>query len=151
MKVKLLPKYKKKIASHINPSLLFDEVADATEGDVATITIEGLVSTLKTKKSFLLSQDVERFVRFVSFDKGLLLVNLEDGYPRELIKNLNNFFTANNINIKVEFSSERGQDTLEQKKKAIFKAQLDEVSKNPILKEILDCFTNSVVANIEDL
>lgn len=151
MKVKLLPKYKKKIASHINTSLLFDEVADATEGDVATITIEGLVSTLKTKKSFLLSQDVERFVRFVSFDKGLLLVNLEDGYPRELIKNLNNFFTTNNINIKVEFSSERGQDTLEQKKKAIFKAQLDEVSKNPILKEILDCFTNSVVANIEDL
>ena len=151
MKVKLLPKYKKKIASHINTSLLFDEVADATEGDVATITIEGLVSTLKTKKSFLLSQDVERFVRFVSFDKGLLLVNLEDGYPRELIKNLNNFFTANNINIKVEFSSERGQDTLEQKKKAIFKAQLDEVSKNPILKEILTCFTNSVVANIEDL
>lgn len=151
MKVKLLPKYKKKIASHINTSLLFDEVADATEGDVATITIEGLVSTLKTKKSFLLSQDVERFVRFVSFDKGLLLINLEDGYPRELIKNLNNFFTANNINIKVEFSSERGQDTLEQKKKAIFKAQLDEVSKNPILKEILDCFTNSVVANIEDL
>lgn len=151
MKVKLLPKYKKKIASHINTSLLFDEVADATEGDVATITIEGLVSTLKTKKSFLLSQDVERFVRFVSFDKGLLLVNLEDGYPRELIKNLNNFFTANDINIKVEFSSERGQDTLEQKKKAIFKAQLDEVSKNPILKEILDCFTNSVVANIEDL
>lgn len=151
MKVKLQPKYKKKIASHINTSLLFDEVADATEGDVATITIEGLVSTLKTKKSFLLSQDVERFVRFVSFDKGLLLVNLEDGYPRELIKNLNNFFTANNINIKVEFSSERGQDTLEQKKKAIFKAQLDEVSKNPILKEILDCFTNSVVANIEDL
>lgn len=130
---------------------MFDEVADATEGDVATITIEGLVSTLKTKKSFLLSQDVERFVRFVSFDNGLLLVNLEDGYPRELIKNLNNFFTANNINIKVEFSSERGQDTLEQKKKAIFKAQLDEVSKNPILKEILDCFTNSVVANIEDL
>lgn len=130
---------------------MFDEVADATEGDVATITIEGLVSTLKTKKSFLLSQDVERFVRFVSFDKGLLLVNLEDGYPRELIKNLNNFFTANNINIKVEFSSERGQDTLEQKKKAIFKTQLDEVSKNPILKEILDCFTNSVVANIEDL
>lgn len=151
MKVKLLPKYKKKIASHINTSLLFDEVADATESDVATITIEGLVSTLKTKKSFLLSQDVERFVRFVSFDKGLLLINLEDGYPRELIKNLNNFFTANNINIKVEFSSERGQDTLEQKKKAIFKAQLDEVSKNPILKEILDCFTNSVVANIEDL
>lgn len=151
MKVKLLPKYKKKIASHINTSLLFDEVADATEGDVATITIEGLVSTLKTKKSFLLSQDVERFVRFVSFDKGLLLINLEDGYPRELIKNLNNFFTTNNINIKVEFSSERGQDTLEQKKKAIFKAQLDEVSKNPILKEILDCFTNSVVANIEDL
>lgn len=151
MKVKLLPKYKKKIASHINTSLLFDEVADATEGDVATITVEGLVSTLKTKKSFLLSQDVERFVRFVSFDKGLLLVNLEDGYPRELIKNLNNFFTTNNINIKVEFSSEQGQDTLEQKKKAIFKAQLDEVSKNPILKEILDCFTNSVVANIEDL
>lgn len=130
---------------------MFDEVADATEGDVATITIEGLVSTLKTKKSFLLSQDVERFVRFVSFDKGLLLVNLEEGYPRELIKNLNNFFATNNINIKVEFSSERGQDTLEQKKKAIFKAQLDEVSKNPILKEILTCFTNSVVANIEDL
>ena len=130
---------------------MFDEVADATECDVATITIEGLVSTLKTKKSFLLSQDVERFVRFVSFDKGLLLINLEDGYPRELIKNLNNFFTTNNINIKVEFSSERGQDTLEQKKKAIFKAQLDEVSKNPILKEILTCFTNSVVANIEDL
>ena len=70
---------------------MFDEVADATEGDVATITIEGLVSTLKTKKSFLLSQDVERFVRFVSFDKGLLLVNLEDGYPRELIKNLITF------------------------------------------------------------
>lgn len=130
---------------------MFDEVADATEGDVATITIEGLVSTLKTKKSFLLSQDVERFVRFVSFDKGLLLINLEERYPRELIKNLNNFFTANNINIKVEFSSERGQDTLEQKKKAIFNAQLDEVSKNPILKEILTCFTNSVVANIEDL
>ncbi|MBR4316168.1 MAG: hypothetical protein IKP65_04270 [Alphaproteobacteria bacterium] len=115
------------------------------------MTIEGLVDILKEKRSFILSQDVARYIRFVGFDKGILSVNLEEGYPREIIKNLNNFFDKNKYNIKVECSLERGEDTLEQKKKALFNKQLDEVSQNPILKEILTCFTNSTVANIEEL
>lgn len=119
--------------------------------DIATLTIESLVSILKEKKAFLLSQDVERFVRFVSFDKSILLINLETGYPREIIKNLNNFFSDNKYKIQVKFSEEKGEDTLEQKKKNLFKAQLEEASKNPILKEVLVCFSNSIVANIEEI
>ncbi len=124
---------------------------ESATNDVATMTIEGLVDILKEKKSFILSQDVARYIRFVGFEKGILSVNLEEGYPREIIKNLNHFFDENKYNIKVECSLERGEDTLEQKKKALFNKQLDEVSQNPILKEILTCFANSTVANIEEL
>ena len=133
--------------------MLFDEVEGiAGEGsDVATITIEGLVDILKKNKNFLLSQDVERFVRFVGFADGVLSVNLEDGHPREIIRNINAFFATHNMEISVKQVDDRGEDTLEQKKKKLFEEQLAEVSKNPILKEILECFTNSKVANIEDL
>ena len=129
---------------------MFEEV-ESLDNDVATMTIEGLVDLLKEKKSFILSQDVARYIRFVGFDNGILSVNLEDGYPREIIKNINHFFEENKYKIKMEYSSEKGEDTLEQKKKAVFKKQLEEVSQNPILKEILECFSNSVVANIEEL
>ncbi len=129
---------------------MFEEVENATD-DVSTMTIEGLVNLLKEKKSFILSQDVSRYIRFVKFDNGVIFVNLENGYPKEIIKNLNRFFDENRFKIKVEFSNEKGDDTLEQKKKALFNKQLDEVSQNPILKEILTCFPNSIVANIEDL
>ena len=129
---------------------LFEEVENATD-DVSTMTVEGLVNLLKEKKSFILSQDVSRYIRFVKFDNGVIFVNLENGYPKEIIKNLNRFFDENRFKIKVEFSNEKGDDTLEQKKKALFNKQLDEVSQNPILKEILTCFPNSIVANIEDL
>lgn len=115
------------------------------------MTIEGLVNLLKEKKSFILSQDVSRYIRFVKFDNGVIFVNLEDGYPKEIIKNLNNFFSENKYNVRVEYSKEKGDDTLEQKKKALFNRQLEEVLQNPILKEILTCFSNSTVANIEDL
>lgn len=129
---------------------MFEEV-ESLDNDVATMTIEGLVDLLKEKKSFILSQDVARYIRFVGFDNGILSVNLENGYPREIIKNINHFFEENKYKIKMEYSSEKGEDTLEQKKKAVFKKQLEEVSQNPILKEILECFSNSVVANIEEL
>ena len=109
------------------------------------------VNEKNVKKSFILSQDVSRYVRFVGFENGELLINLEDGYPKEIIRNLNNFFEENKYKVKVEHSPERGEDTLEQKKKALFNKQLEEVSQNPLLKEILTCFSNSVVAKIEDL
>lgn len=149
-KLKIRLRFKKKITNHIGTSSLFEELENATN-DVATLTIESLVSLLKEKKSYLLSQDVERFVRFVAFDNGTLFVNLKNGYPREIIRNINNFFDTNKYQIKVEHSNEIGEDTLEQKKKKFFEAQLEEASKNPILKEILECFSNSRVANIEDL
>ena len=150
-KIRIQLKFKKKIASHISSASLFDDIGNATDGDVATMTIEGLIDLLKEKKSFILSQDVARYVRFVGFDNGVLSINLEDGHPREIIKNLNHFFEENKYKVKVVQSSERGEDTLEQKKKALFNKQLEEISQNPILKEILQCFSNSIVANIEEL
>lgn len=150
LKLKIRLRFKKKIVSHISHSSLFEDL-ESVVNDVATLTIESLVSLLKEKKSFLLSQDVEKFVRFVSFDKGILSVNLENGYPREIIRNINNFFETNKYQIKVEHSNEIGEDTLEQKKRKLFESQLEEASKNPILREVLTCFSNSRVANIEDL
>ena len=127
------------------------EVISGNENDVATMTIEGLVDLLKKNKNYLLSQDVERYVRFVGFADGVLSVNLEDGHPREIIRNINTFFETHNLQINVKQVDDKGEDTLEQKKKKIFEDQLREVSQNPILKEILLCFPNSKVANIEDL
>jgi len=115
------------------------------------MTIEGLVDTLKKNKNFLLSQDVERYVRFVGFADGVLSINLEEGHPREIILNMNMFFKTHNLQISVKQVDEKGEDTLEQKKKKLFENQLQEALKNPILKEVLTCFTNSKVANIEDL
>ncbi len=66
-------------------------------------------------------------------------------------KNLNTFFIDNKYKINVAQSSELGEDTLEQKEKALFQRQIDEVKENPILKEVLECFENSVVANIENI
>ena len=94
LKLKIRLRFKKKIVNHISHSSLFEDL-ESVVNDVATLTIESLVSLLKEKKSFLLSQDVEKFVRFVSFDKGILSVNLENGYPREIIRNINNFFETN--------------------------------------------------------
>ncbi len=151
MKIRLPLKFKKKISSHIVSSSLFEEIENATDNDVATLTIEGLVNLLKEKKSFILSQDVAKYVRFVRFDNGVIFINLETGYPREIVKNINNFFNDNKYKVKIECCQEKGEDTLEQKKKALFNKQLEEVSQNPILKEVLECFSNSVVANIEEL
>ena len=151
MKIRLLLKFKKKITNHIVSGSLFEEIGNATDNDVATMTIEGLVDLLKEKKSFILSQDVSRYVRFVKFDNGIIFINLEQGYPKEIVRNINNFFNENKYKIKIECCQEKGEDTLEQKKKALFNKQLEEVSQNPILKEVLACFSNSVVANIEEL
>ncbi len=150
MKLKILLRFKKKITNIINTSSLFDEVSDKSD-DIATLSIESLVDILKKNKSFLLSQDVSKFIRFVAFDAGILFVNLQSGYPKDIIKNLNSFFEEKKFSIKVEHSSEIGEDTLEQKKQTLFNQQLEEAKENPILKEILDCFSNSVVANIENL
>lgn len=139
--------FKKKITS-LN-SNLFDEVNN--DNDVSTLTIEGLVDILKDNKSFILSQDVRRFIRFVGFENGSLAVNLQSGYPRDIIKNLNSFFAENKYQITVNQSTELGEDTLEQKEKVLFQEQLDSVKANPILSEVLERFENSVVANIENI
>lgn len=119
--------------------------------DVSTLSIESIVDILKEKKNFLLSQDVERYVRFVSFDKGVLFINFDIGYPRELLKNLNAFFTNAKYNIRVEHSNEVGEDTIYKKKQDFFNAQIAEISDNPIFKEILRNFRNSYVAKIEEI
>ena len=67
------------------------------------------------------------------------------------MKNLNSFFEENNFKIEVVGSDEKGQDTLTTQKQNLLKTQMEELSKNPVFREILNCFTDSVVANIEDL
>ena len=119
--------------------------------DVSTLSIESIVDILKEKKNFLLSQDVERYVRFVSFENGVLYINFDSGYPRELLKNLNAFFVNAKYNIKVEHSDMPGEDTILKKKRDIFNAQVAEISNNPILKEVLSAFSNSYVAKIEEI
>ena len=119
--------------------------------DISILSIESIVDILREKKNYLLSQDVERYVRFVSFDKGVLFINFDTGYPRELLKNLNTFFANAKYNIKVEHSNEAGEDTIYKKKRDIFEAQLKEISSNPILKEISQNFKNSYVAKIEEI
>ncbi len=128
---------------------MFEEEQSVT--DVSTLSIESIVDILKEKKNFLLSQDVERYVRFVSFDKGVLLINFDTGYPRELLKNLNTFFANAKYNIKVEHSDNPGEDTIYKKKQDFFNAQIAEISDNPIFKEILRNFKNSYVAKIEEM
>ncbi|MGN0929060.1 MAG: hypothetical protein ACI4N3_00265 [Alphaproteobacteria bacterium] len=129
---------------------MFEE-EESSNTDVSILSIESIVDILKEKKNYLLSQDVERYVRFVSFDKGVLFINFDTGYPRELLKNLNTFFANAKYNIKVEHSNEVGEDTIYKKKRDIFEAQLKEISNNPILKELLHSFTNSYVAKIEEI
>ncbi len=119
--------------------------------DISTISIESIIEILKEKKNFLLSQDVEKYVRFVSFDNGTLFINFDTGYPRELLKNLNTFFAKEKYNIKVEHSTLPGQDTIYKQKQDLFNKQLQELSTNPILKELLNSFKNSYVAKIEDI
>lgn len=119
--------------------------------EVSTLSIESIVEILREKKKYLLSQDVEKYVRFVSFENGTLFINFDTGYPRELLKNLNDFFIMAKYNIKVEHSNQAGEDTIYKKKQDIFNSQLKEISTNPILKEILHSFKNSYVAKIEEL
>lgn len=118
---------------------------------ISTLSIESIVEILKEKKNFLLSQDVEKFVRFVSFDNGILFINFDSGYPRELLKNLNDFFLKAKYNIKVEHSNQLGEDTISSKKQALFQKQLNEISTSPLLKEVLTAFKNSYVAKIDEL
>jgi hypothetical protein len=118
---------------------------------VSDLTIESVVAILKEKKSFLLSQDVEKFARFVSFDNGTLRLNFNDGAPRELLKNLNQFFAAEKYGIEVVKSDDPGDDTIREKAKKLFDSQVAEISGNPILKEILSGFKDSYIAKIEEM
>ena len=148
-KIRLLLKYKKKISSLINNSPLFEEENSVIE--ISTISIESIIEILREKKNYLLSQDVEKYVRFVSFENGILLINFDTGYPRELLKNLNNFFVKEKYNIQVEHSNQLGEDTVFKKKQYFFNNQLREISENPILKEMMRSFKNSYVAKIEEI
>lgn len=98
-----------------------------------------------------MAREVEDYVRFVKFTEGKLYINLETGYPKGIMKNLNSFFEENNFKIEVVGSDEKGQDTLTTQKQNLLKTQMEELSKNPVFREILNCFPDSVVANIEDL
>jgi hypothetical protein len=108
------------------------------------------VSLLKERKSFLLSQDVEKFARFVSFAGGVLRLNFNSGFPVQIVRNLNQFFADAGCGIRVEKSDERGDDTVREKQERLFREQLAEMSGNGILREALRVFKDSYVAKIED-
>jgi len=118
--------------------------------EFASMTIEAIVDLVR-QKNYLLSQDVERFVRFVSFGGGVLQANLNAGAPRDIIKNMNSLFDASRIAIVVKKSDEMGEASLSEQKTAMFEAQANMASSNPIVAEILRAFPNSSIAKVEEL
>jgi DNA polymerase-3 subunit gamma/tau len=122
---------------------------DAAPTPLSLETSEALSALLKSKRSFLLSQDVEKYARFVGFDGGALRLNFAPSAPREIVSNLNAFFAENHMNIKVEKSDEPGAPTVAEAAETLFNTQVAEFASNPILKEILEIFPNSYVAKIE--
>ena len=140
-------KFKKKIT---DSNILFNESIE-NNNDLSVITIESIFNKVKEHKSFLLAQDIKRNIRFVSFKNGTLFVNKEKNSSQNIINNMNMFFEEHNIDIKVQLSPELGEPTLEQQEKMLFQKQIDEISKQPIMKEFFNSFKNYSVEKIEKI
>ena len=139
-------KLKKKI---ISSNALFDEFAE--NNNLSVITIESIFNKVRELKSILLAQEIRKFIKFVSFTKGTVFVNTVEDAPRNIINRMNLFFEDNNIDINVALSHEEGQPTLEQQEKILLEKQIQEISKQPIMKEFFKRFTNYSVEKIEKL
>lgn len=140
-------KFKKKIT---DSNILFNESIE-NNNDLSVITIESIFNKVKEHKSFLLAQDIKRNIRFVSFKNGTLFVNKEENSSQNIINNMNIFFEEHNIDIKVQLSPELGEPTLEQQEKMLFQKQIEEISKQPIMKEFFNSFKNYSVEKIEKI
>lgn len=80
-----------------------------------------------------------------------MLVNKEPNAPKNIINSMNEFFEKNNLQIKVQITNEIGEPTLEEQTKIFFQKQLNEISTNPIIKEIFSTFKNYTIEKIETL
>ena len=139
-------KFKKKITTS---NILFDEFAE--KNSLSVITIESIFNKVKEYKSLLLAQEIRKNIRFVSFKNGTVFVNKVENAPKNIINNMNMFFEKNNIDIKVELSPEIGEPTLEEQEKMLFEKQIQEISKEPVIKEFFRYFDNYSVEKIEKL
>ncbi len=139
-------KFKKKITTS---TVLFDSFTETN--NLPVVTIEAIFNKVKEHKSLLLAQEIRKNIRFVSFKDGILFVNKEQNSPKNIINNMNMFFENNNIDIKVELSPETGQPTLEEQEKILFEKQIQEISKEPIMKELFNYFKNYSIEKIENL
>lgn len=139
-------KFKKKITTS---NILFDDSAD--NNNLSVITIEAIFNKVKEHKSLILAQEIRKYIRFVSFNNGILFVNKNENSPKNIINNMNLFFENNNIDINVKLSPEPGEPTLEEQEKILFEKQINEISTQPIMKEFFRTFKNYSVEKIENL
>lgn len=101
-------------------------------------------------KNYILSRDIEKFARFVSFEAGVLRLNFASGAPAAIVRNMNSLFKDEGLCVQVEKSDEAGGPTLEEQKRAEFDRQLESMASNPVLSEILRVFPDARVDRIEE-
>ncbi|MDR2098870.1 MAG: hypothetical protein LBO78_02485 [Rickettsiales bacterium] len=126
-------------------------MSDEEPLSISILTIESVVAILKEKKNFLLSQDVEGYCRFVAFANGVLELNLAEGAPRELIRNLNKFFLDAKYAIEARQSDQPGEPSIRERQLQAFEEQKAAMAGNPVLREVLARFPDSYVAKIEQM
>jgi DNA polymerase-3 subunit gamma/tau len=112
-------------------------------------TTEALSALLRSRREVILAKDVENHARFVGFANGVLELNFSDGHPREIVRNLNDFFAREGIAARVEHSSALGAPTIAEAALAAFEEQAAEFAGNPILLEIERLFPGAKIARVE--
>ncbi|CAO5678953.1 MAG: Holliday junction ATP-dependent DNA helicase RuvB [Holosporales bacterium] len=130
-------------------SNLGDSLIDSShieEKNASIETLEGLLTVLENKKEMVLHSYLRHDAHLVSFKKGHIVLRLKEDSKNNFIAPLKNFLDSiTNRSWIVEQVFEGGDKTLIQKQNDIQKELENEAKKQPIVRQILESFPESLV------
>ena len=112
---------------------------------------EELISVCSKKRELKLKFDLEKNVRLVKFEKGLIEIESGNGFDKDFIKNLSHkLFEWTNYRWIITLSKLKGELTKNQVKLNKNKEFLEDIKKTENYKKILENFPDAKLTSIEE-
>ena len=112
---------------------------------------EELISVCSKKRELKLKFDLEKNVRLVKFEKGLIEIESGNGFDKDFIKNLSHkLFEWTNYRWIITLSKLKGERTKNQVKLDKNKEFLEDIKKTENYKKILENFPDAKLISIEE-
>ena len=112
---------------------------------------EELISVCSKKRELKLKYDLEKNVRLVKFEKGLIEIESGNGFDKDFIKNLSHkLFEWTNYRWIITLSKLKGELTKNQVKLNKNKELLENIKKPENYKKILENFPDAKLTSIEE-